>query len=167
MDAQSTSVGLTIRPARADDLETLLAIQREAAVVAFAHVFPPERYPFPSDDIRERWRKALAEPALEIHVAESDGVPVASVSIDGEFLRTLYVLPTHQGTGVGSTLHDFALERLRARGCRRAKLWTLEQNRPARRFYERRGWQLTEETRIVPFPPNPMDVQYAKDLSGP
>jgi GNAT superfamily N-acetyltransferase len=167
MDTQPTSVELTFRPARADDLETLLEIQREAAVAAFAHVFPPETCPFPSDDIRERWRKALADPALEIHVAESNRGPVASVSVDDEFLRTLYVLPSHQGTGVGSKLHDFALKRLRARGCTRAKLWTLEQNQPARRFYERRGWRLTEETRIVPFPPNPMDVQYAKDLSGP
>jgi hypothetical protein len=30
----------------------LLAVQRAAAVDAFAHVFPPERYPFPDDAIR-------------------------------------------------------------------------------------------------------------------
>ena len=80
------------------------------------------------------------------------------------FLRTLYVLPSCQGTGVGSALHDFALERLAALGARTAKLWTLEENGDARRFYERRGWALTEETRVVPFPPNPIDVQYAKRL---
>jgi hypothetical protein len=46
----------------------------------------------------------------------------------------------------------------------RAKLWTLEENWEARRFYERRGWTLNRETRVVPFPPNPIDVQYEKEL---
>jgi GNAT superfamily N-acetyltransferase len=164
MDTRRPTVGLTIRPARADDLETLLAIQREAAVTAFAHVFPQDRYPFPSDDIRELWREALADSEIETYVAEAHCVPVGSVSIDSEWLRKLYVLPAHQGTGVGSALHDLAVERLRARGCTRARLWTLDQNGPARRFYERRGWTLTEVTRVVPFPPNPRDVQYAKTL---
>jgi GNAT superfamily N-acetyltransferase len=157
-------VGLTIRPARDGDLDTLLEIQRQAAVTAFAHVFDQERYPFPSDAIREVWRETLADPGIEVHLAEVDGDPAGSVSVGEEFLRTLYVLPSQQGTGVGSALHDFALERLRERGIRRARLWTLEENHGARCFYERRGWQLTEETRVVPFPPNPIDVQYAKDL---
>jgi GNAT superfamily N-acetyltransferase len=153
-----------IRPARADDLETLLAIQREAAVAAFAHIFDQTRYSFPNDDIREVWREALDDPEVEVYVAESDGEPAGSVSVGSGFLRTLYVLPRHQGTGVGSALHDFALERLAALGCGTARLWTLEENWDARRWYERRGWTLTDETRVVPFPPNPIDVQYAKLL---
>jgi putative acetyltransferase len=164
MDAQRTSVGLSIRSARADDLEALLTIQREAAVAAFSHVFPQDRYPFPSDAIREVWRETLADPAVELYVAEVDDEPVASVSVGESFLRTLYVLPAHQGTGVGSALHDLALERLSAHGCATARLWTLEENWPARRYYEKRGWTLTDVTRVVPFPPNPLDVQYEKTL---
>lgn len=155
---------MAIRTAEAADLETLLAIQRDAAVTAYAHVFPQDRYPFPDDDIRERWRDALGDADLEIYVADVDREAAGSISNGGDLLRTLYVRPSHQGMGVGSTLHDFALERLRARGCSRATLWTLEENWPARRFYEKRGWTLTEETRVVPFPPNPLDVQYAKSL---
>ena len=100
-----------------------------------------------------------------MYVGEWDGVPVGAVSVGGDDLRTLYVLPAYHGRGVGSALHDFALERLRARGVARAKLWALEENHEARRFYERRGWTLTHETRVVPFPPNPIDVQYAKELA--
>jgi ribosomal protein S18 acetylase RimI-like enzyme len=155
---------LTIRPARADEAETLLAIQRDACVVAFAHIFPPEEHPFPDDDILANWRTVLAEPATEVFIAESDGVPVGSVSLGDGFLSTLYVVPSHQGTGIGEALHDLALERLRAQGNDVAKLWTLEENWNARRYYEKRGWKLTEETRVVPFPPNPLDVQYAKPL---
>jgi GNAT superfamily N-acetyltransferase len=142
----------------------LLAIQREAAVDAFAHVYPPEQYPFPNDAIREVWAEALADPEVEVYVAELDGAAVGAVSVGKGFLSTLYVLPGYQGSGVGSALHDLALERLRALGFRQAKLWTLRENGSGRRFYERRGWVLTDETRVVPYPPNPVDVQYAKAL---
>ena len=153
-----------IRPARPDEAETLLAVQRDACVVAFAHIFPPAHYPFPDADVLSNWRAVLVEPGTEVYVAEADGVPVGSVSLGGGFLSTLYVVPSHQGTGIGSALHDLALERLRAQGDDVAKLWTLEENWNARRYYEQRGWTLTDETRVVPFPPNPLDVQYAKTL---
>ena len=153
-----------IRAARADEAETLLAIQRGACVAAFAHIFPPELYPFPDDLIRTAWEEALADPDVEVFVAESAGEPIGSVSVGGDFLRTLYVVPAHWRTGIGTALHDHALERLRARGCARAKLWTLEENWNARHYYEKRDWTLTEETRVVPFEPKPIDVQYEKEL---
>ena len=153
-----------IRPARRDEAETLLAIQRSACVVAFVHIFPPDRYQFPDDGVRDAWQESLHDPAVEAYVAEVDGEPVGSVSVGDGFLRTLYVLPSHWNTGVGTALHDLALERLRAHGNAAAKLWTLEENWSARRYYEKRGWTLTDETRVVPFPPNPIDVQYAKEL---
>lgn len=153
-----------IREARPDEAETLLAIQHEAAAAAFSHIFPQDRYPFPSDDILEVWREVLGDANIEVYIAEVGGEPVGSISVGDGFLRTLYVVPSHQGTGVGSALHDFALERLRAHGLAIAKLWTLEENWNARRYYEKRGWTLTEETRVVPFPPEPLDVQYEKTL---
>ncbi len=142
----------------------LLTIQRSACLVAFAHIFPADRYPFPDNAVRDVWRDALNDPDVEAYVAEVDGEPVGSVSVGDRFLRTLYVLPSHWNTGVGTALHDHALECLRAQGNTTARLWTLEENWNARRYYERRGWTLTEETRVVPFPPNPIDVQYAKEL---
>jgi GNAT superfamily N-acetyltransferase len=153
-----------IRRARPGDAETLLRIQREAAVGAFAHVFPPEQYPFPDDEVRASWERVLADPEIEVYVAETDGEPVGSVSVGHGFLRTLYVLPSHQRTGLGAELHDHALERLRALGHAEAKLWTLEGNDGARAFYERRGWRLNGETRVVEFPPYPLDVGYSRAL---
>jgi ribosomal protein S18 acetylase RimI-like enzyme len=155
---------VNLRPARPDEADTLLAIQREAAVDAFAHVYPPERYPFPDDAVREVWAEALGDAEVEVWVAEIDGLPVGAVSVGKGVLSTLYVLPAHQGSGVGSALHDLALERLRAQGFDHARLWTLEDNASGRRFYERRGWALTDETRIVPYPPHPLDVQYSRAL---
>ena len=141
----------------------LLAIQRQASAAAFAHIFPPERYSFPDDDVRELWVDALADPEVEVYVTE--GEPIGSVSIGYGYLRTLYVVPESWRRGVGAALLAHGVVRLRARGVTEARLWTLEGNEPGRRFYERRGWRLTGETRVVPFPPHPLDVQYALPLS--
>jgi putative acetyltransferase len=153
-----------IRAARPDESETLLRLQRAAAVAAFAHVFPPDLYPFPDNGVRADWEDALADPEIEIYLIEVDGEPVGSVAAGHGFLRNLYVLPERQGAGLGEMLHDHALERLRARGWSEAKLWTLEENHAGRRFYEKRGWSLNGETRVVPFPPNPLDIGYSRPL---
>jgi len=153
-----------IRFARTDELETLVGIQRDAAVAAFSHVFPQDRFPFPKDAIRDAWREALADAEVEVYVYDADRQPVGSVSVGHGDLRTLYVLPARWGEGVGSALHDHALERLRGLGAAEARLWTLEENAAGRRFYERRGWTLTGRTRVVPFPPEPLDVEYAHPL---
>ena len=133
---------------------------------AYAHIYPPERYPFPDDAVREVWAEALSDPEVEVYVAEVDGVSAGAVSVGKGFLSTLSVLPAYQNGGVGSALHDLALERLLAQGFQEARLWTLEGNEAGRRFYERRGWSLTDETRLVPYPPNPNDVQYALPLES-
>jgi len=59
---------------------------------------------------------------------------------------------------VAGDLHDAALAAMP--DCPELRLWTLEANHRARRFYERRGWRLNGMTRIVPYPPNPLDVGY-------
>jgi ribosomal protein S18 acetylase RimI-like enzyme len=168
MRALASSCGglIDLRPALPNEADTLLAIQREAAVAAYAHIYPPEHYPFPDHAVREVWAEALSDPEVEVYIAEVDGVPAGAVSVGKGFLSTLYVLPAHQGSGIGSALHDLALARLREQGFQEARLWTLERNDAGRRFYERRGWSLTDETRVVPYPPNPIDVQYALPL-GP
>jgi GNAT superfamily N-acetyltransferase len=149
-----------IREARLDEAETLAAIQREASLAALAHIFPPERYPFPVDEVRERWREALTEPELTVLVAERDGAAVGVAGCRAEWLDGLYVLPAHWGEGVGRELHDDVLQRLRAAGSRHCHLWVLEHNDRARRFYERLGWRENGDTRVVPFPPSPTDVGY-------
>ncbi len=57
-------------------------------------------------------------------------------------VRALYLAQAHQGRGVGRALMARAVERLGAAGFTEAKLWVLETNALARRFYERQGWSL-------------------------
>ena len=152
------------RPARPDEAEALLAIQREAAVAAYGHIFPPERFPFPDAGVRAQWDERLTDSGMEVIVAERAGEPVGVIACAPESLEALYVRPRAQGDGVGSLLHDEALTRRRSGGDAVCRLWTLEQNHAGRRFYERRGWRLDGRTRVVPFPPHPLDVGYTVRL---
>jgi GNAT superfamily N-acetyltransferase len=155
-----------IREARADEAEALAEIQRDACLTAFAHIFPPDLYPFPMDEVRERWTTALADPDVSVLVADVDARPVGLAGYRSEWLDGLYVVPDVWARGVGRELHDHVLARLRELGSARCHLWVLEANDRARRFYERHGWRENGETRVVPSPPNPIDVGYTIDLQN-
>jgi GNAT superfamily N-acetyltransferase len=150
---------LTIRDSGPHEAETLFELQRAASLAAVPHIFPPELYPYPDDAIRERWRTVPGR----IFVAERDGVPVGVAAVEAEWLSGLYVVPDEWGSGVADALHTAAVEAI-AGAHDAAKLWCLEENRRARRFYEKRGWRPNGETRVVPFPPNPVDVGYSLAL---
>ena len=154
-----------IRQARLDEAETLAAIQRDASLAALTHIFPPERYPYPIAEIRQRWSDALADPVMTVLVAEQDTAIGGVAGCRAEWLDGLYVTPALWGHGVGRELHDEVLDRLRAGGSTRCHLWVLEHNDRARRFYERLGWRENGDRRVVPFPPNPIDVGYTIELA--
>jgi tRNA dimethylallyltransferase len=153
-----------VRPARADDAEELFRIQREASLDALAHVFPPERYPFPDQEIRRRWREAVSDAPTHVLVAERDGRILGVAAGRDGWLEGLYVRPEAWGTGVADVLHDAALDRLAAEGAGSVRLWVLEENARARRFYEKHGWRVDGGERLVPFPPHPLDVSYTREL---
>lgn len=155
---------IALRPASADDLGTLIEIQRAASLKAFAQVFPPDRHPFPTEVVRARWVGALAEDGVHVLLAEKAGDGVGFAAVRAEWLDGLYVLPELWGSGVGARLHDAAVEILRGLGGVRSHLWVLEANSRARTFYERRGWALNGQTRVVPFAPRPLDVGYSLEL---
>jgi ribosomal protein S18 acetylase RimI-like enzyme len=59
-------------------------------------------------------------------------------------LQTLYLLPSFQGLGIGGTVVS-ALQREAAERCVPLRLQVLKVN-PAKRFYERMGFSVEEET---------------------
>ena len=153
-----------IREARPDEAATLAAIQRDASLAALAHIFPPDEYPYPMAEVAERWEDALADGEVAVFVAEEDDAPVGVAMARAEWLDGLYVLPAWWSRGVGRALHDHVLEHHRAAGSKQCHLWVLEHNDRARGFYERLGWREDGTRRVVPFPPNPIDLGYSIDL---
>lgn len=156
--------GAAVRPAQPDDAEAVFQVQRRASLAGLDHIYPPERYPYPDDAVRERWREALADPAARVVVAERDGAIVGVASAREGWVDGLYVVPEGWGSGLAGRLHDEALRLLAADGATSARLWVLKDNARARRFYERRGWRPDGSERVVPFPPHPLDIGYTKEL---
>jgi GNAT superfamily N-acetyltransferase len=148
--------------ATVEDAELCFGIARAAAVAGFRHVFQPGLHKFPDNAIRADWLSALTDPDAETHIAFEGDEAVGVVSLGHGVLQTLYVLPEFWSRGIGNVLHDLALVRLRETNVQEARLWTLTENHRARAFYEKRGWSLTGRTRVVPFPPHPIDVEYAR-----
>jgi GNAT superfamily N-acetyltransferase len=123
-----------IRPATDADARAIAELEVRAWRWAYVDVVAEEDM-ITVDDRVARWTGA--EGAF---VAEVEGRVAGVVQVLPGKLKALYVEPAAQGAGLGTMLHDFGCERLRAAGCTEAVLWVFEGNGHARGFYERRGW---------------------------
>ena len=86
------------------------------------------------------------------------GLLVCSEQPDGRAeIEAIHSLSESWGTGLGAAMLDFAL-----RG-RSAGLWAFEENRRARRFYEKHGFAFTGERRISEFD-GAVEVRYERML---
>ena len=132
MEPENTVV--KIRAACPTESELIAEIHERTASVAYAHIFPGQ--PFPRQESAERWRSFEDQ----VLVAEQRGTIVGFVAFDDVELHALYVLPKYQGQGIGRRL-------LEAAGAV-TRLWVLEGNNAARRFYERCGWSMNGEKRL-------------------
>lgn len=74
-------------------------------------------------------------------------------------LEALHSLPDSWGTGLGAAMLKFALEETGARNG--AGLWAFEENRRARRFYEKHGFVCTGERRDSGFD-GAIEVRYER-----
>ena len=127
---------MRIRPARTDDTPAITRIFC-ATRSAMPYLPPP-----PPEDEMCAIVEAHILPDVDAWLAEDDGRIVGYALLDGDFLSHLYIAPDAQGQGVGAALLDRAKE-LRPDGLR---LWVFQKNERARRFYERHGFRLLEET---------------------
>lgn len=76
-----------------------------------------------------------------VTVAELDHRTAGFIARDADYIHSLYVADFAQGRGVGQALLQSAKD-----ACDRLELWALQDNRGARRFYRREGFQETEQT---------------------
>jgi GNAT superfamily N-acetyltransferase len=151
---------VTLRRATAEDATFLAAVQEAASLAGLGHVYPPDRYPFPTAAVERRWREFTEEGGWAV-VSDS-----GFVAVHDEWLEALYVLPRAWGSGHADELHDAAVMELGRRDVAIARLWVLDGNVRARRFYERHGWRADGTSRVVEFPPHPTDLGYALALGG-
>ncbi|MDG4793252.1 GNAT family N-acetyltransferase [Micromonospora sp. WMMD1082] len=153
---------VTLRPATPDDLMAVGALHQRSRVAAYSSFLPAEALADPTPEAMGRYwaeRWVWERDDHRMTVAERDGA-LAGFSYLGPddegdpgtgLLCAIHLDPAERGRGVGRQLMIDALAGMRARGWRRAVLWVLRDNTPARRFYERGGWQPTgaEHTEMI------------------
>jgi ribosomal protein S18 acetylase RimI-like enzyme len=93
------------------------------------------------DEVRQWFADVLLPDGLT-WVAEQDGALVAVLTLDGDDLDQLYVVPEAAGQGIGSMLVDLA-KQLRPDGL---ALWTFQTNLAAQEFYRRHGFTEVRRT---------------------
>lgn len=154
-----------LRAATDDDLGALRDLERDANLAALGHVFPPDRFPFPDDDVLARWRIVLDDPTVDVLVQDGeDGRLDLFAAYDDVSLRHLAVRPEHWGRGLASEAIAAVLHGMHLRGTTVAELWCLEDNHRARRLYEHLGWQPADELRPAPWPPHPTEMRYTRPI---
>ena len=156
--------GPVLRPLAVGDLDALVELEREAAVVAFAHIFPQETHPFPVDAVRQRWAGELADPGVRCFAVVDDGVLGGFAATRGDELLHFGTALSRWGSGLAGRAHDELLDVFRADGHERAWLRVMAENHRAIRFYERRGWVPDGETSHSPFAPYPVLLHHVRDL---
>ncbi len=151
---------MTFRTAGPDDAGLLCDLEREANLAALGHVFPPDRFPFPTAAVLTRWVEVLADPVVRVEVVDGDTGLHCFVAWDAVTLRHLAVHPDAWGTGLARSAVTRAVAAIRAGG-RRPVLWCLADNRRARTVYEHLGWDPTGGRRDAVWPPYPVELEYA------
>ncbi|HLU45890.1 MAG TPA: GNAT family N-acetyltransferase [Natronosporangium sp.] len=147
----------TVRPAAPDDAAAVAALHVRSWRHTYAGIVPDQvldHLATTVDQRAERYRRQWADPASPFRclvVTEGEHVlgfvlygpyRLAEQQLDqsvGEVLA-IYLDPPHLGRGAGRTLLDAAVTALRAQGFSEVRLWVMEENTRARRFYERYGF---------------------------
>jgi L-amino acid N-acyltransferase YncA len=142
-----------VRAAVAADARGIAEVHVAAWRAAYAGLLPADM--LSSLDVAQRaanWSQRIEahRDGAFVLVLESEGSVRGFVSAgpsrdadaqqSGE-VYAIYVEPRSQGGGAGSRLLAAAVHRLAQADFRRASLWVLAGNDPARRFYESRGWR--------------------------
>lgn len=140
-----------VRPAVVDDADAIARVQVRSWQVAYRGFMPDDL--LDSLDVtagarQQRERLGQLPPGAQCFVAiDPTGQTVGFVQVgdyeegDGSGqVYAIYVAPEHWSTGAGRALMAAALDFLTAGGPRPVRLWALDGNERARRFYERCGF---------------------------
>lgn len=139
---------MTIRSARAEELDALATIWYDAWQDAHAAILPDAlRRVRTRDSFRERLRAALAH----VKVADMAGDAVGFCIFEGDELYQLFVASAARGSGLAAALVADAEARMAAAGVRSAWLACAIGNNRAARFYEKCGWRRTGDM-VSPLP---------------
>ncbi len=165
-------MNIKIRKARNGDEKTLAFIQTESWKSAFADIIS-------TDDLKKytdiekaetMYENVLKSRYAEISILEIDEKPhcIAAWSkarnpefSDSAELICIHSLCDNWGKGYGTMMINHILDEIKNSGYNSVVLWVFEKNTRARSFYEKHGFELTDNTQISY---DAVEVMYRKEL---
>ncbi|GAA1812371.1 GNAT family N-acetyltransferase [Planosporangium flavigriseum] len=154
---------MTVRPATVDDADQTGRVHVRSWQVGYRGLMPDavlDGLDPVARAARHREILARAEPGTATFVAVVDAAVVGFASVgdyrDGSDpdgageVYAIYVDPSAWGAGAGRALMDAAVAYLTTTGPRPVRLWALDGNERARRFYERYGFLADGSVRTHP-----------------
>jgi ribosomal protein S18 acetylase RimI-like enzyme len=166
---------MQVRHAVVDDADAVGQVHVRAWQVAYDGMVPADLLAgldpaVRAERVRARLRESDRETATLVAVDGGEVVGFADIGpANGEpeagQVYAIYVHPDRWGAGAGRALMDAALAHLRAAGHRPVRLWVLDTNVRARRFYERCGFVLDGAAQTEEFGGAPLsEVRYTHPL---
>lgn len=163
---------ITIREAEPGDEKILAYIQTESWKSAFADIISSDDMEKCTDIVKAEamYENVLKSGYAEVSILEIDGKPhcIAAWSkarnpqfSDCAELICIHSLCDNWGQGYGSMMMNHIIDEIKKTGYNSVLLWVFEKNTRARRFYEKHGFELTDNTQISY---DAVEVMYRKDL---
>lgn len=123
-----------VRDFEKSDMEQVLDIWLQASIKAHDFI-AKEFWESKLDDMRD-----VYIPSGETYVHEEEGVIKGFVSLNGEHLAALFVMPEHQGQGIGARLMRKVMSVRR-----NLQLTVYKENEKSVRFYQKCGFKIVRE----------------------
>lgn len=153
-------MNVTIRKAKIGDEKTLAYIQTESWRSAFADIISDDDLVKCTDvaKVEEMYSNVLKSNYAEMSILEIDGKPhcIAAWSkarnpafSDSAEIICIHSLCDNWGKGYGTMMMNHIIKEIENSGYRKVLLWVFEKNTRARRFYEKHGFKLTDNTQTA------------------
>lgn len=163
---------ITIRKAKSGDEKTLAYIQTESWKSAFADIISAEDMGKCTDIAKAEamYENVIKSGYAEMSILEIDGKPHCIAAwgkarnpqfSDCAELICIHSLCDKWGKGYGSMMMNHIIDEIKNSGYNSVLLWAFKKNTRARRFYEKHGFELTNNTQISY---DAVEVMYRKEL---
>lgn len=166
---------IDIRQAHKEDYKIIAFIVNEAWKTAYKGMVPQKDMLHYTDISRREQivKNFYKEGKLKYFIAKLDGKDCGVISYkpyEGDrfencaYIMQLYVLPSYHRQGVGKALMEFIEAETKKQGYNMLFLNTLEDNKKARAFYEKLGFEYCGEEDSPVFSERVVRALYRKDL---
>lgn len=151
-----------------DDIEELLIVQKDCSIEGLGHIFPQQTNPFPTEQLRERWKDEIKDQNVGTYIANDKAGKIIGFGATKENEMLHFGVATQfWGSGLAREFHDWLLHKIETTTDGESTFFCLrvfEENYRARRFYEKLGWKNTEIKSQTDFAPYPVLIEYRLEM---